>query len=230
MGNGASRLGTEHLNWAASGFIDWWKVMECTCGLAGGLAMGWGWARLQREEQQGATSASEIVSVPIWHFVVAALDVLFLLYLSSGMETLGGWVGVAPFAFTVPVVLLVARERPALHLIVGVVAPVMLVFWDMQQYWSDEKQLLGAGLSMAALVAFSAIVAAYIARNGDRPRVLFLFTAWCCTGCAWAKMGYPAPSVWGQMIVVQGLFTIMAAWLTLAVRSRPAESAKVAPG
>jgi hypothetical protein len=224
LGNVANRLGMEHLGSATAGFIDWWKVMECTCGLAGGLALGWGWAGLQQDaemQQQGAAPATEILPIPVWLFVVAALDVLFFYYLTSRVDALGGWIGVVPFVFTVPAVLLVARDRQALQLVVGVVAPIMLVLWDMQRYWSEEKKVVGAGLSMAALVLLSALAAAYVARVGDRPRVLFLFVAWFCTICAWAKMGWPAPEAWGQMIVVQGLFTIMAAWLTLALRERP---------
>jgi hypothetical protein len=213
----ANHFGDVHLGKMTTGYWDWWKVAECGFGLIGGLVLGWGWSTGPQPEPEASSTSC---SITLWPCILLALDLLLFYYVTDKMEDLPGWIGDAPFVFTAPFLILAASGRPALQFGIGVSMPIVLTLWNMESYWVEECHKFSGTVGLAGLILFSAIAAAHVSRLAQRPVSSFLAVAWWTTACAWVKMGYPAPSEWGTMIVVQGIFTVMAIWLTLVTRER----------
>jgi hypothetical protein len=215
----AFRLGTDHFGSATVAYIDWWKVAECTCGLIGGMALGWasiGCARSPEHELPTAPATA----MPAWVSILLVLDLLLLFRLADKMGDLGGWLGAAPFVFVAPAIVLAMHGRPAFQLLVGAAMPIVLALSNVQYEWAVDPHLMSVPWSTASLVLLAVIAAVHVVRNADHPRRLLLLIAWTCTACAWAKYAYPPPKHRLVMIGVQGLLTLMACWLTIYVHDR----------
>ncbi|MGC8669002.1 MAG: hypothetical protein ACP5VE_12885 [Chthonomonadales bacterium] len=201
---------------ATAPFMDWWKVVECGLGLAGGLALGWGWHRWNyapRVEQ--AASPKFLGTVP---FVLLCLDLLVFAYVSDSLGEFGGLIGKAPFLFIAPALWVLASRVDDLQLALGVFAPIAFTFWNVQDYWVSERKIVGVASSVTVLAMLSAACAWGTAKLRAGPRHLFLLVTWLTVACAWFKMLIPAPQPVATNVtitlVVQGIFTVMAAFLT----------------
>jgi len=152
--------------------------------------------------------------------IVLTLDLLLLFYVIDSTDYVVGWVGAAPFAFVAPALILLVLRSPLLQLLFGVTVPIVLTAWNMQAYWLNEQHLMPRWISVAGLMALSALAAAATRRWQGSPTALFLLTAWSCVAVSWLKMGIPPMGEMGVYVCVQGLFTVMAAWLTMMLRPK----------
>lgn len=198
-------------------YMDWWKVVECGLGLSGGLALGWGW-HLWGHDLEAGDAGSPRVLGPL-AFVLLCLDLLVFSYVADSVGSFGGLIGKAPFLFIAPALWALAARSDSLQLAVGVFAPIALTMWNVQDYWVSERKIVGVASSVAVLVILSAVSAWATWALRASPRRLFLLVVWLTVACAWFKMLIPAPQPVSSNItitlVVQGIFTVMAAFLTV---------------
>ncbi len=226
LGVFAFALGSSHFGAATQRWMDWWKVAECGFGLIGGLVLGWGWSRMEQEEP--LTPPSSPPSMPsALAMSFLTLDLFLIFYVADTMDDLPGWVGQAPFAFLVVGLFLMIARFPVLQLLLGVTMPISLTLWNLQSYWVGEQHVIGAGISAVGLLALSALAAVATRQWRDSLLALFLLVAWTGVAISWLKMGIPMPGTWGVYVCIQGLFTVMAAWLTLVLRPRLRPMAQV---
>jgi hypothetical protein len=219
LGVFACTVGQAHFGKATQSWMDWWKVAECGFGLIGGLVMGWGWSGMEQEEPLPAPSRPiALPSAAV--MMIVALDLLLLFYAIDGADNVAGWVGEATFAFVAPAMLLLAMRSPLMQLLLGVTTPIVLTAWNMQAYWLNEQHIMTRGVSLALLIAIAVLTAAATHRWQNSPLALFLLSAWSCVAISWLKMGIPPTGEMGVYVCVQGLFTVMAAWLTLVLRPK----------
>ncbi len=241
LGVAAYRYGDLFLGPSMSGFMDWWKVAECGFGLIGGLVIGWAWNSAgRRQETGGAEQADESESAarrgshpiapgfqpgatllpPNLTLALLGLDFLLFFAVADAMDGLGGWIGKAPFLFFAPALMLLALRSDAVALTIGAAIPVLVTYWNVERYFVVEHNAFPAGPALAVLILLSAGTAALAAAWAGSPRRLLLLVAWGSIACAWVKMGWP-PGNGAVFLVVQGILTLMAAWLTLVTRDRP---------
>jgi hypothetical protein len=88
----------------------------------------------------------------------------------------------------------------------------------VQDYWVSERRIVGVPSSVTILALLSAASAWVASKLRFAPRALFLLVTWSTVACAWFKMLIPVPQPDAGHItitlVVQGIFTLMAAFLT----------------
>ncbi len=196
--------------------MDWWKVVECGLGLSGGLALGWGWHRWQQAPTfHDEPSRPGLSGLP---FVLLCLDLLVFFYVGDSLGDFGGLIGKAPFLFIAPTLWVFATRQTDLSLALGIFAPIALTYWNVQDYWVSERRIVGVPSSVTILALLSAASAWVAGKLRFAPRALFLLVTWSTVACAWFKMLIPVPQPDAGHItitlVVQGIFTLMAAFLT----------------
>jgi hypothetical protein len=204
---------------ATQSWMDWWKVAECGFGLVGGLVMGWGWSGMEQEPPLPAPKPPLPTPLPLT-MIVLTLDLLLLFYVLDITDDVVGWVGEAPFAFAALAMILLVLRYPLLQLLFGVTIPIVLTAWNMQAYWLNEQHLMSRAVSLVGLIALAVLSALATRRWRDSPIALFLLSAWACVAISWLKMGIPPTGEMGVYVCVQGLFTVMAVWLTMVLRPK----------